>query len=99
MAPLLTADLVFYSPEEGGYASPRRPGWGCICCTRRIPKGSVIEGVDGWPQLEAPLSPGDHRRVGFVFLTSGEEGAQILRNAGKFYLWDGRYVGEATVVS
>jgi hypothetical protein len=32
-----------------------------------------------------------------VFL-SGEEAAQIMIKAGKFYLWEGRFIGEAVVV-
>ena len=29
---------------------------------------------------------------------SGEEATEIFRNAGKFYLWEGGFIGEATVV-
>lgn len=96
--PHLVADVVFYTAEEKGYGSPRLPGWGCICCTKKFPNGAVIEGYDAWPQLETPLSPGERRRIGFVFLTSGDEGAEAMRKAGRFYLWEGRYVGEATVI-
>jgi hypothetical protein len=32
-----------------------------------------------------------------VFL-SGKEAADVLRKAGTFYLWEGRFVGEAVVV-
>lgn len=39
---------------------------------------------------------GEHRRVGFVFL-SGEEAAAALRKAGRFFLWEGRCIGEAVV--
>jgi hypothetical protein len=59
----------------------------------------IAVGYDGWPLLgDTPLAPGDKRRLGFVFL-SGEEAAQIMRTAGKFYLWESRIIGEATVVS
>jgi len=48
--------------------------------------------------LTEPLKPGESRRVGFVFL-SGEEAAAVFRRAGVFYLWEGRFIGEAVVVS
>jgi hypothetical protein len=55
-------------------------------------------GRDGWPLLgERPLEPGDERRLGFVFLSP--DTPAILRDAGRFYLWEGRIVGEATVIS
>jgi hypothetical protein len=47
--------------------------------------------------LAEPLSPGDSRRVGFVFL-SGENTATVFWKAGIFYLWEGRPIGEAVVV-
>jgi hypothetical protein len=43
------------------------------------------------------MHPGDRRRLGFVFL-SGEEAAEIMRRAGRFYLWEGGFIGEADVV-
>jgi hypothetical protein len=55
-------------------------------------------GRDGWPLLgDATLAPGESRRLGFVFL-SGEESASIFRQAGKFFLWEGGFIGEAVVV-
>ncbi len=48
-------------------------------------------------QLKGELfEPGTERRVGFVFLT--EEGAETIKRAGHFFLWEGRFIGEATVV-
>jgi len=52
---------------------------------------------DGWPLLDAPFAPGERRRLGFVFL-SGDDAAQVFRRAGKFYLWEGRFIGEAIIV-
>ena len=54
-------------------------------------------GWDAWPLLEEPLEPGDRRRLGLVFL-SGEETADVFRRTGRFYLWEGRFIGEAVVV-
>ncbi len=45
---------------------------------------------------DEPFEPGTERRVGFVFLS--DEGAETMKRAGRFYLWDGRFVGEASVV-
>ena len=36
------------------------------------------------------------RWVGLVFL-SGEQAASIFREAGKFFLWENRIIGEANV--
>lgn len=96
MEPQLHAVVTLYSTGEGGRASPAGPGWGCPCC---VSKAEPVVGYDGWPLLgDTPLSPGEHRKVGFVFL-SGESAAEIFRKAGTFYLWEGKVIGEATVVS
>jgi hypothetical protein len=52
----------------------------------------TVEGLE-----DQPMRSGEQRRVGFVLL-SGEEAARELRGAGKFYLWEGRFVGEAIVI-
>lgn len=53
---------------------------------------------DGFPLLgEEPFEPGDRRRMGIHFL-SGEEAAGLMRAAGRFFLWDGRPIGEVVVV-
>ena len=94
--PELVADVTLYPTEKGGKALAKRPGWGCPC---NVNKSSPLVGCyDGWPLLKEPLNPGETRRVGFVFL-SGEQAAAVFRKAGVFYLWDGRVVGEAVVVS
>jgi hypothetical protein len=50
-----------------------------------------------WPLLgDQPLLPGDQRRLGSVFL-SGADVAANMRAAGKFYLWEGHFIGEAVV--
>jgi hypothetical protein len=93
MPPLLVADVWLYPTSEGGKRAPAQPGWGCPCC----PSTTLAGSWDGWPQLDTPLAPGEKRRVGFVFL-SGDEAASQLRQAGRFYLWEGRFVGEATIL-
>ncbi|MFZ0052502.1 MAG: hypothetical protein WAK96_12065 [Desulfobaccales bacterium] len=72
-----------------------RNGWGCLCV---VSKSQPIVGYDGYPLLGDTLfEPGTQRRLGFVFL-SGEQAAEIVRNAGTFYLWDSGFIGEAIVV-
>lgn len=99
MSPLLVADVYLYPAIDGGKKVTRRPGWGCPCSCS---KSADAVFYDGWPVLETPFSPGERRRLGFVFLhgknISSEDIAAILRQAGTFYLWEGRFIGEATVV-
>jgi hypothetical protein len=94
MSPQLTADVTLYPTDQGGRKYVAQLGWGCPCTSS---KSQPLIGWDAWPLLEEPLAPGDRRRLGFVFL-SGEEAAEIFRKAGKFYLWEGGFIGEAVVV-
>ena len=96
MSPELIADVTLYPAEVDGRKSPVFPGWGCPCS---LTKDTPLVGYDGWPLLgDAPMAPGESRRVGFVFL-SGEEAATLFRKAGRFFLWEGRFIGEAFVVA
>ncbi|MGN6747034.1 MAG: hypothetical protein ACTHJS_00405 [Xanthobacteraceae bacterium] len=91
-SPQLTADVFLYPADEG---RNKLLGWGCLCCPS---KSSPVFGYDGWPLLgDTTLSPGEKRKLGFVFL-NGEESANALRKAGKFYLWEGKFIGEAVVI-
>ena len=90
----LVACLTLYAPAQGGYTRDIHLGWGCPC----FPDRSLSAGWDAWPLVgEEPLRPGETRTVGFVFLSS-DEAAQRMRQAGTFYLWDGRIIGEAHVL-
>ena len=94
MSPQLHAVLTLYPTKDGGRVSPAMPGWGCPCC---VSNSDPIVGYDGWPLLgDTPISPGEQRKVGFVFL-SGDSAAAIFRKAGKGYLWEGKFIGEALV--
>jgi hypothetical protein len=95
MSPHLIADVTLYSASEGRRTVDALPGWSCPCC---LSKSSPLVGWDGYPLLHEPLSPGDWRRVGVVFL-SGDEVAKMFREAGIFYLWEGPVVGEAVEVA
>lgn len=92
--PHLVADVRLYPTEEGGKTIPARKGYGCPCF---ISKDFAQDGWDARLQLdEIPFEPGTARRVGFVFIHP--EGAVHMKEAGRFFLWDGRFVGEAEVV-
>lgn len=72
-------------------------GWGCPCT---IKKETVPDCWDDWPLLgDHEMKLGEIRTsVGFVFV-SGQKAADELRAAGKFYLWEGGYIGEAVVLT
>lgn len=54
-------------------------------------------GYDALPLIgDEPLLPGETRQLGFIFLFH-EEVVPIMRAAGRFFLWEGRFVGEAVV--
>ncbi len=96
--PDLVVDLTLYATEVGGRKQPIMLGWGSPCTIQRE-EGTGWVGCDGWPLLiDGPMSPGESRRVGYVFL-SGQEAVHYLRNAEKFYVWEGQLVGEATIVN
>ncbi|MCJ2188620.1 hypothetical protein [Novosphingobium beihaiensis] len=95
LKPALIADVQLYETADGGKKMAALPGWGCPCVTT---KDEPISGYDGWPILDEPLEPGEMRAsVPFVFLTP--EGADLMRKAGRFYLWEGRFVGEAILAA
>jgi hypothetical protein len=43
------------------------------------------------------VRPGESGRFGWMFL-SGEVAASKIRHSRKFYLWEGRIIGEAVAV-
>lgn len=91
--PDLIADVTFYASEAGGKTVPVVSGYGCPCMV------SQAEPLQGWDARlvfgDEPILPGEQRRVGFAFLT--REGARTIAEAGHFFLWEGRFVGEANV--
>lgn len=91
--PDLIADVTFYTAEAGGKTAPVASGYGCPC---KVSKTGPMPGWDARLIFDGPpIVPGQKRRVGFAFLT--REGAQTIASAHHFFLWDGRFVGEATV--
>lgn len=93
--PDLVADVWLYPTDAGGRESAAILGYGCPCFTAR---DRAVGGWDARLQLgDMPFAPGTKRRIGFVFL-SGQQAADLMKEAGRFFLWEGRFVGEATVV-
>ncbi len=93
--PQLTAEVRMYETAEGGLESPAQPGWTCPVMTETT---KPLIGWDALPLLrDAPLHPGETRALGFVFL-SGDAAVHALREAGHFYLWEGRFIGEGRVI-
>lgn len=94
--PHLVADVTMYETDRGGRRQPAVPGWGCPAML------SQDYPLTGWDVLlllrDQPIAPGEKRRLGFYFL-SGETGAALFRKAGRFYLWEGGFIGEARVVA
>lgn len=93
--PDLIADVKLYPTDSGGRSAAALLGWGCPCFAMKSTAG---RGWDARLQLgDAPFEPGTERRVGFVFLS--REGAEAMKRHGRFYLWEGGFVGEATVAA
>jgi len=104
LTPAFVADLVLYASEDGGRKQPAYLGFCCPCFLQKIELKAGLEGwktnptaYDACPLLgDKPMQPGETRRVGFVTLSP--ESADVLASSGRFYLWDGRFIGEARVV-
>ncbi len=91
--PDLVVDLYLYPTDAGGKTKPIMLGYGCPCSKDT----SCTEAWDGYPLLEEVMWPGERRRVGFLFL-SGSKAIEAFESSKMFYLWEGRLVGEATLV-
>jgi hypothetical protein len=91
----LIADVTLYSTDRGGRKRPTAPGrYGCVCKTAN-------DGQQGWEcrllLKGIPMTPGESRRVGMVFLTP-DQAVPALRAVKTFYLWEMRIVGEGAAV-
>lgn len=92
-APDLIAEVLIYPAEDGGRSTAIQPGYACPCFVEKV---NSDEGWDARLQLgDRPLEPGMRRQVGFIFLSS--EGTERMRRARRFYLWEGRFIGEALI--
>jgi hypothetical protein len=89
----VVVDLYLYPEANGGKTKPVAIGWGCPCSKDK----SFAEGWDGYPLLDSEMTPGERRRVGFVFL-SGRDAVEALATYDLFYLWEGKFIGEGRIV-
>ena len=89
--PQLMADITLHLTEKGGRSGPilsgRRYG-----CPYKFDPGDLT-GWDGWIFPSEDFAPGETKRLGIYFLT--KEIAAVFRLQPKFYLWEGRIIGEA----
>lgn len=90
------AKVRVFDTVDGGRKGPAYPGWGCPCM---VSTAEPLIGYDELPFLdEGNLLPGEIRRLGF-YLLSYQKAVPLMRNAGRFYLWDGGFIGEAMVIN
>lgn len=93
--PDLTADVTLYPTERGGRRGPTPTGWfGCLGkLAAEEPRGwdcrILLHGTG--------LRPGETRRADVIML-GGAEATGVLHDAGRFLLWEGHVIGEASVV-
>jgi hypothetical protein len=94
IAPQIFAEVTLYATKQGGRQGPTPPHWfGCPC---KLAKDDPHAWDCRILLHGSPMAPGETRRVGIAFLSPDEALPEILR-AGKFFLWEGRIIGEATV--
>jgi len=96
--PNLIADVTLYPTNQGGLKGPIGPDWfGCPCFLHKDCSDAFAWDCRLLLQGRSML-PGENRRLEISFL-SGERATQVVRAAGKFYLWSLRIIGEGIVVS
>jgi hypothetical protein len=94
MSPELLIDLTLYETQAGGRRGPILPGYSCPCMASRE---KPWVGHDAFPLLgQEPMYPGQRRRLGLVFISP--DGLTALRDSEKFFLWEGKIIGEAVPV-
>ena len=94
LAPIFMIDLTLYPTEMGGRIEPltlEGVGLPCRLTEKSEPFYDCRLFLNG-----QHIAPGETKRVCIRF--SFAAAAPLFRAAGKFYLWDGRNIGEAVVV-
>jgi hypothetical protein len=93
--PQLFADITLYPTDQGGRLGPIVPGSRFGCPYKFDPKDHTA--WDGWIFPEEPFAPGQTKRLGIHFLSA--DIAAVFRLQPKFFLWEGRIIGEAVSAS
>jgi len=94
-----TADLYLYPTEQNGRKSAARGSYRPIGFLRKDPtfglNGDQAYGIF-FELGDTFVAPGETKRVNCFFIYGPS--FDVFINAKKFYIWDGRIVGEATLV-
>jgi hypothetical protein len=91
-APDFIAKITLYASDKGGREHPIVGQWfGCPC--KFHPMDFSAWDCRILNQGER-FSPGETKQFGIVF--GCREAAPMFRKVGKFYLWEGHIIGEAT---
>ena len=94
VSPHLWVEYCLYPTNAGGKTRSISLGYSCPCFVEQNAKTS---GFDAYPLLsDVVMMPGETRYVGLWFMHP-DQAEPKFRQAGKFYLWDGGFVGEATI--
>jgi hypothetical protein len=93
LTPHFMADITLYPSDRGGRKSPIVGDWfGCPCKFHESDFSAwdcrILTGG-------TRFSPGETKRFGIAFLTP--EAAPMFRKVRKFFLWEGKIIGEARV--
>ncbi|MGB3472720.1 MAG: hypothetical protein WBA51_18035 [Erythrobacter sp.] len=92
--PHFSADVSFYASHENSRKGPVPNSFGCPCKLDRDSNHANDARIlfeKDWVEL-GTVAWGD------FFFVFGEEAAEKFRNAGRFFLWEGQIIAEATVV-
>jgi len=90
------ADVYLYPTEAGGKTQPASGIYRPIAFAR---KDATEAGYGCLIEIEAqPLRPGEHRNLSVSFPMCEDEAMRAFRSATKLYLWEGRFVGEITLL-
>jgi hypothetical protein len=97
-SPDVIADVFLYLTKEGGRENPLRGDltkwYGCPCKMQKDDYNAYdcrifIDGLI--------IQPGETHRLGMTFL-SPEQALPLFHKSARFYLWEGRIIGEARIV-
>jgi|ERR1700685_4554111 len=95
-----TVDLYLYPTEQSGRKSGARGSYRPIGFLRKDPKLGINgdHGHGVFFQIgEVPIEPGETRRLTCFFIYQPSYDA--FMDAKKFYVWEGRIVGEVTLIA